>query len=307
MTRAGVVRAARSSDVLYLRVDGHFSREKVTALARLARPRPAVVWEINSSLEEQVAHGTDPRRVARWRKMRKMLATQADAAVVVSPELVGYARDELGIQDVTVVENGAEWPPEEAEPSALRSAGRFRALWMGSGHFPWHGFDTAVEAAARLEKEHPGVVVALVDADGRARAPATSNLIRLAPASRQEAAAHLAAADCVLCLYHDTPWAPGGFTMSPIKLFEAWSAGRPVIATALGSIRRLVEDGKTGLLVGDDPGEVADAIVRLRRQPALRRRLAEAGRERVRDHYNWDRAADELEAVLQRVTLRMRP
>jgi glycosyltransferase involved in cell wall biosynthesis len=89
--------------------------------------------------------------------------------------------------------------------------------------------------------------------------------------------------------------------MSPIKLFEAWAAGVPVIATGLGSLRRLVRDGETGLLVGDDPAEVAAAVLRLQGDAQLRARLAAAGRAEVARHYNWDRAAAEVGAVLERV------
>jgi len=303
--RPSLVRAVRASDALYIRVDGHLAREKVTALARLAHPRPAVVWEVNASLEELLAHGMDQKMVARHRRIRRYLARGADAAVVVSPELVGYVKEELGVEDVTVVENGADWPPPPAEPSALRTAGAFRVLWMGSGRYPWQGMDTVLVAADKLA-EHPDIVVAVLDADNQDPGPLPPNVIRLAPGTRSEVATHIAAADCVLCLYHATPWAPGGFTMSPIKLFDAWSFGRPVIATKLDSLERLVEDGQTGLLVSDDASDVAAAILRLRGDASLRERLGRAGQEAVAERYNWDRAADEISAVLERVIQRVR-
>jgi glycosyltransferase involved in cell wall biosynthesis len=307
-TRAGLMAGLREADVVYIRVDGGLNREKASFLARLPGRRAAVVWEVNASLEEQIPQGLPMEKLERWRRARRMLARSVDAAVIVSPELDTYVRRDLGISDVTVVENGAPWPWPSVAPSALRLAGDFRALWTGNAAYPWQAHDTVVAAARRLESRAPGVVVAAV---GRA-APASGdaagdpgNLLRLLPGDSAEAAAHLAASQCSLCLYHDTPWAPGGFAMSPIKLFEAWAAGVPVVASALGSLSRLVRDGATGLLVPDgDAAAVADAVVRLQSDAALRARLGEAGREEVARHFNWDRAAAEVAAVLERVARR---
>jgi len=301
--RVALLRAVRSADAVLVRIDGRYGRERVGAAALSARPRPAVVWEVNSSVEEEALHGVPPRLVERHRRLRRLLARQVDAALVVSSELLAYAHDALGITDVTVIENGAVWPWPEVEPSALRHAGDFRALWMGSGHNPWQALDVVGAAARLLERSDPGVVVAVAGSgvgEGVPR-PWPGNLLHLGPASQEQVAAHLAAADCALVLYHDTPWAPGGFTMSPIKLFEAWSAGLPVVATALGSLRRLVRDGETGLLVDDDATAVAAAVSRLRADPALRARLVDAGRAAIRDRYTWDRAGDEVADLLERV------
>lgn len=300
-TRAGVLAGLGEADVLYLRVDGGFNRERSTWLARVPGRRVPVVWEVNASLEEQTAFGQDAATLARMRRRRRMQARFAAAAVVVSPELEGYVRSHLGIADVTVVENGATWPWPAATPSALAAAGSFRALWSGNADYPWQGQDTAVAAARLLAERDPGVVVAVLGRVRESADPDPPNLLRLLPGDSLAAAAHLAAASCSLCLYHDTPWSPGGFAMSPIKLFEAWAAGVPVIATGLGSLRRLVRDGETGLLVGDDPAEVAAAVLRLQGDAQLRARLAAAGRAEVARHYNWDRAAAEVGTVLERV------
>jgi 2-deoxystreptamine N-acetyl-D-glucosaminyltransferase/2-deoxystreptamine glucosyltransferase len=64
-------------------------------------------------------------------------------------------------------------------------------------------------------------------------------------------------------------------------LFEAFAAGLPVVATAVGGVSGAV--GEAGLLVApDDAGAAAAALERLAGDPALRARLARAGLERVR-------------------------
>lgn len=73
----------------------------------------------------------------------------------------------------------------------------------------------------------------------------------------------------------------------PMCLLEAMAAGRPVIATRVGAIPRLIQSGKNGLLL--DPGDVnglAAAILRLLGDPELARRLGESGRAHVAHHFS---------------------
>ncbi len=69
---------------------------------------------------------------------------------------------------------------------------------------------------------------------------------------------------------------------SPVSLIEAMAAARPVVATRVGGVGDLVEDGVTGLLVPEgDHVAMAEAIAELLGDEDRRRHLGEAGRERV--------------------------
>lgn len=68
---------------------------------------------------------------------------------------------------------------------------------------------------------------------------------------------------------------------------QAMAAGKPVIASRIGGIPETVEDGITGVLVA--PGnveELAEAIIRLARDPGLRERMGRAGRARVAHEFD---------------------
>jgi glycosyltransferase involved in cell wall biosynthesis len=68
----------------------------------------------------------------------------------------------------------------------------------------------------------------------------------------------------------------------PNVIVEAMAMEVPVVSTAVSGVPELVESGVNGLLVKPRAvGELADAIEILLRDPALRRRMARAGRERV--------------------------
>ena len=72
----------------------------------------------------------------------------------------------------------------------------------------------------------------------------------------------------------------------PNAVLEYMAAGRPVVATAVGAVPELIEDGTHGLLVPPgDPGALARAIARLLADPGLARRLGEAARWRARERY----------------------
>lgn len=73
----------------------------------------------------------------------------------------------------------------------------------------------------------------------------------------------------------------------PTVLLEAMAAGLPVISTSVGGVPEIVSHESTGLLVpAGDVAALAGAIERLVSDAALRRRLGEAGRERVQARFS---------------------
>jgi glycosyltransferase involved in cell wall biosynthesis len=75
----------------------------------------------------------------------------------------------------------------------------------------------------------------------------------------------------------------------PMSVIEAMAAGLPVVASAVGGVPELVEQGRTGILVPpDDPALLAAAIARLAGDPGLRRRMGEAGRARAEALFDVD-------------------
>jgi glycosyltransferase involved in cell wall biosynthesis len=88
-----------------------------------------------------------------------------------------------------------------------------------------------------------------------------------------------------------------------LPLAEAMSCGAPVIGTDIGAYREIVEHDRSGWLVPPrDPKALADAIRMMWNDAAMRQRLAEGGRQRVLDKFNWRKAAEETLAVYEEVT-----
>jgi glycosyltransferase involved in cell wall biosynthesis len=85
------------------------------------------------------------------------------------------------------------------------------------------------------------------------------------------------------------------------SVLEALSLGRAVLASDIPGNRSLVEDGVTGLLFGS-PEEMAAKADRLLKDPDLRARLGQAGRERVSARFGRDRETDGYLAAYTRLT-----
>jgi glycosyltransferase involved in cell wall biosynthesis len=84
----------------------------------------------------------------------------------------------------------------------------------------------------------------------------------------------------------------------PNSIIEAMAAARPVIATPVGGVLDVVEEGVTGLLSpSNDAAAMAGAIARLRADPAFRRRLGEVGRVFVSSRYAQDHVIGMLMAT----------
>lgn len=86
----------------------------------------------------------------------------------------------------------------------------------------------------------------------------------------------------------------------PNSIIEALAAGCPVIATPVGGIPEVIVDRQTGLLVPvDDPEAFAARVQELRRDPALRGRMSEAGVACVRARYRRSVVIGQLAALYE--------
>ncbi len=73
----------------------------------------------------------------------------------------------------------------------------------------------------------------------------------------------------------------------PMSLLESAAASLPVVATDVGGIPEVVEDGRGGILVPPrEPGPLAEAVLTLLRDPERRRSMGEAARERVEREFD---------------------
>jgi glycosyltransferase involved in cell wall biosynthesis len=161
---------------------------------------------------------------------------------------------------------------------------------------PVKGHDVMIDAAPLVLRHFPDATFRLVG-DGpllgglraRARDRGVDQSFTFV-GYRDDVAAQLRASDIFVL--------PSRSESLPNAVLESMAAGLPVIATAVGGIGEILEDGRTGLLVApSDPMALADRICQLMAAPALAQALGSAARAEVTERYSFPRmvgAFDEL-------------
>lgn len=85
---------------------------------------------------------------------------------------------------------------------------------------------------------------------------------------------------------------------SPVSLIEAMAAACPVVATAVGGVPDIVEEGVCGRVVpAGDPAAVASAVLALLEDPERRRAMGLAGRTRVHPAFGTPRLVTDMERL----------
>jgi glycosyltransferase involved in cell wall biosynthesis len=249
-----VRRACRSADLV------HAHWLAAGAICVLAR-RPFVLTLHGSGTAGRFA---DLELARRFPRLVRWIVRRARTVICVSEALAEAAR-RCGGRDVRTIPNGVTLPAalgEEAQPAEVLFAGRLSAE---------KGIPELVAATEDLN-----LVVA---GDGPLR-HLVPDALGFVPHDELERL-YARAAVVVLPSYREG---------LPLCVLEAMAHGRPVVASAVGGIPELVEDGVTGYLV--EPGDVAGlraALEKLLADPALRRRMGRAARERVAERCSWDR------------------
>jgi glycosyltransferase involved in cell wall biosynthesis len=241
-----------------------------------------------------------------FRQLEKLLARITDALVAVSPEV----RDELVALGVApeskfrVIRLGIELDTRVSSDRKARAETR-RVMGIPDERFVvgWIGRMTAVKrtdvvlnAFRALRDEGVDAVLCMVG-DGPDRVAVEElagelGIVRhcLFPGYQEEVGPFFAAFDVFVL--------PSGNEGTPVTAIEALASGCPVVATSVGGVPDVVDDGVDGFLV--EPGTVdglASRLGELARDTELRTRMGAAGRERMQTRYSVDRLVDDMDRL----------
>ena len=91
---------------------------------------------------------------------------------------------------------------------------------------------------------------------------------------------------------------PSFYEAQGIVIAEAWAQGRPVIASRVGGVPYLVEDGRDGLLYPySDIAALAECLRRIAANPSLASEMGRAGRDKARTSLTWEVIAPRFEEL----------
>jgi glycosyltransferase involved in cell wall biosynthesis len=230
--------------------------------------------------------------------MDAFIVRRADRIIAVSEKIARQMRG-AGIKSkkICVIENGVDLDRfvGNAASNSVRESLRIKkdvpvvgtvgALTKEKGHMYF------LNAASKVNRVFPEAVFLFVG-DGRER----PNL--------EKATSYLGIQDNVIFagMRKDVPEIlsildvfvlPSLIEGLPMALLEAQAAKVPVIATRVGAIPNVIEDGVTGVVVRPkDPEAITEAVIQILCDRKIATKMAERGFERVRDKFSADKMAD---------------
>jgi glycosyltransferase involved in cell wall biosynthesis len=266
----------RRVDVLHV----HFGGRSVRRLCRWATGAPVVV-HAHGRVRNETEHAPVPLDFG-----------DADAVVATSQavaELVIAPRVHVAYPGVTIRSAAAG-----REPLLIGAAGRLE---------PIKGYDVLLEAFAAVLAEYPGARLELAG-EGAARADLERQVGRLAIGHAVRFLGWIELAPVM------ARWSvfvqPSREEGLGVAALEAMANGLPVIASAVGGLPELVQNGVTGLLIPPDAAPaLAEAIAALLHDPARARAYGDAG-QRAAAGFSDRRFADEIAAVYRALAGRNR-
>jgi glycosyltransferase involved in cell wall biosynthesis len=280
-------------------VQSHGARSNVyTRLAARYAGVPIVLSTVHNSLFDYDVPG--------WRRTLYVLAERltsglADRILAVSEAIARdlVERYRIDAARTVVVRNGIDaWA---FRPGRARGAVRAelgiadgrRVIVMAGRMTPQKGWDVLLEAAGRLAAVRADLAWVLVG-DGPLRPALTRRANELAIAAhftgaRADMADLLGCADVVVLASRSEGL--------PFTLLEAMALGRPVVATRVGGVPEVVEDGRSGRLVArEDPAALASAVAAVVDSPEAAA-MGACGRARVEACFTLDAMVRAVERV----------
>jgi glycosyltransferase involved in cell wall biosynthesis len=261
----------------------HASSSKAGVLGRVAAGLTGVPIRIFTVHGWAFAAYTGvPGRLYRWAERSMLPLTSATICVAEYERLAGIAARACRAEQTVVIPNAVD---VRALPRVVPSGGVVELISVGRLREP-KDFITLARALARLQH---GSFRASVVGDGPDRSKIEAELAQLGLSEsvrllgdRSDVPQLLAQSDIFVCSSRSEGM--------PVSVLEAMAVGLPVVASAVGGVPEIVDDGRTGLLVA--PGAtapLADALAGLIRDRALREHMGRSGREAALERYDLPR------------------
>lgn len=282
-------RVMPSYDIVHLHISARGSYKRKSIMARMARKagKYVILHDHDGEFEKAFEEGGDAYR----RDVRKTFGI-ADRVVVLSEEWRDYfAENVCDSEKIVVVHNGVKVPAEPCSPWSQQDI-----LFLGrldANKSP----DVLLFASRRVLERFPGTKV-VFGGDGEVEKN-KALAEELGIANRCEFHGWVSGAEreglfaraAVYCL-------PSKNEGLPMSVLEAMARGIPTVATPVGGVPQVIEDGVSGFLVDvDDVDALSDRLNILLDKPGLRENVGAASRNTVTRLFNVGGSIKQLLAL----------
>ena len=234
--------------------------------------------------------------------------TSADGTTVINSFLRERALG-LGVRADTILllRNGSQpgSPPPPASLCRQRLGLPAASPLIGySGQIFWRDAQLMAQAFNQLQAMLPGARLLLA---GRFNRPIESLLthpaaiIRTGPLTPEQLHLHLAACDICWLPLCDSGANRGRW---PMKLNDYMTAGRPVVATAVGDLDEVISAHHLGITAPPRASDLAAHTVALWQQPEQRELMGQAARHAAETVFSWETLGSQLEAFYHHLLAR---
>lgn len=238
-----------------------------------------------------------PRRLGDGLRLARMACVSQDLRAALQAQGLAPA-------DAEVIHNGIDTARFAPRPDGPPAAPPLRLLVAGRLS-PDKGLDVALEAVGLVHRAGVSLELSLVGSIAPGAEEALTTRIQaegLRDHARLTGPMPREAMPAVLGQHHLLLIPSTAYDALPRSAQEGMACGLAVIASRIGGLPELIEDGVSGLLVPPgDAASLAAAIARLATEPELRVRLGQAGRERVQAAFDIGRTVELVEARLQSI------
>ena len=314
-TLAGLLLARGHYDVIYATSPPLFVGGAALALSYLRRI--PLVFEIRDLWPESAValrELTNPRfiRWATW--LEGLCCRRAERIVVTAREMAGYLTKH-GIEDekIVVIRNGSNTDLFRFDAAARRRyrqslelADKFVVVYAGLLGIA-QGLRSVLDAAKLLADRDPQIHFLIIGSGPErenlqqyALDLGLTNLTFMPAQPRETIPAYLSASDVALVSLTRKRL----LGALPSKMFDAMACQRPVVLSAEGEARQILEQAEAGIFVEpENPAAMAAAIVKLKQSPESRIRMGMNGRRAVERYYSRRAQADQLLRLLNTLNL----
>ncbi|MFQ4142303.1 glycosyltransferase family 4 protein [Chlorogloeopsis sp. ULAP02] len=290
-------------DLVYER----YSLWSFTALQYARTQGIPAVLEVNAPLiEEQATHRSLTHRQEAEAVARRVFSA-ATVIIAVSEGVADYLQRYPQTQGkVHIIPNGVNPDRFPVHLPPTLPSNNFTIGFVGTMK-PWHGLPTLVDAFAQLHDRHPHTRLLIVG-DGPERSQLEANLIDSGIRDAVQFTGKVPPADVPgLLASMDVAVAPyphhQNFYFSPLKVYEYMAAGLPVVASRIGQLQALINDGVNGILY--EPGnsqQLTNCLDHLWQHPWLRTQLGQNARATVLRSHTWEEAVQRILSLTQQAT-----
>ena len=240
---------------------------------------------------------------SRWHNflpMQKKVAPQLKNIICVSQPSKEDVISEFKVDEkkITVIPNGIDIGI--FKPSSIKKSLSFRIVTTASADIPLKGLRHLILALPRVIRQFPLTSLTVIG-----KSPEKSNLNKLIDDLDLEDKITFRSGISekeIVKTYHDSDIAviPSLYEGFGFGAGEAMACGVPLISTDSGGLKQVIGDAALKIKPGS-VNEIEDGILKLFTEEKIRQELAEKGRERMEEFFDWKIAASAYIEVFKKI------